>query len=39
MVDAVRLGIGAAADNLGKLLPCRVELSHVTAWAETVGWD
>ena len=36
IVDAVRFGIGAAGDNLGKLLPGRLELSKATAWAERV---
>jgi len=36
ILDAVRFGIGAAADNLGKLLPCRLEISNVTALAEQV---
>jgi 1-phosphofructokinase family hexose kinase len=36
IVDAVRFGIGAACDNLGKLLPGRLELSKATAWAERV---
>jgi 1-phosphofructokinase family hexose kinase len=38
IVDAVRFGIAAAADNLGKLLPGRLEPSRVTAWAEQVGY-
>jgi tagatose 6-phosphate kinase len=36
IVDAVRFGIGAAADNLGKLLPCRLELDAVKQLAEKV---
>jgi 1-phosphofructokinase family hexose kinase len=36
VVDAVRLGIGAAADNLGKLLPCRLELDSVHELAKKV---
>jgi tagatose 6-phosphate kinase len=36
MVDAVRFGIGAAADNLGKLLPCRLERQKMFDWAEKV---
>jgi 1-phosphofructokinase family hexose kinase len=37
IVDAVRFGIGAAGDNLGKLLPGRVERDNAAAWAEKVG--
>ena len=37
IVDAVRFGIGAACDNFGKLLPCRLELGAVAAWAEQVA--
>ena len=33
LVDAVRLGIGAAGDNLGKLLPCRLERENVAKLA------
>ncbi len=33
IVDAVRFGIGAAADNLGKLLPCRLDLDRANALA------
>ncbi len=36
IVDAVRFGIGAAADNLGKLLPCRLESHGVVKMAEKV---
>ena len=36
IVEAVRLGIGAAGDNLGKLLPCRLEMTNVAALAERV---
>jgi 1-phosphofructokinase family hexose kinase len=36
ILDAVRFGIGAAGDNLGKLLPARLELTRVTALAENV---
>jgi 1-phosphofructokinase family hexose kinase len=36
IVDAVRLGIGAAGDNLGKLLPCRLELNNAKRLAEMV---
>ncbi len=36
IVEAVRFGIGAACDNLGKLLPGRVERECVAAWAEKV---
>jgi 1-phosphofructokinase family hexose kinase len=36
IIDAVRFGIGAAADNIGKLLPCRLELRSVTKFAEKV---
>jgi tagatose 6-phosphate kinase len=39
MVEAVRLGIGAAAENLRKLLPCRIELAKVEAWAREVRVD
>jgi 1-phosphofructokinase family hexose kinase len=35
-VDAVRLGLGAAAENLGQLLPCRLDAAKVTAWADRV---
>ena len=34
--DAVRFGIGAACDNLGKLLPGRLDFDSVTAWAKRV---
>ena len=36
IVDAVRLGIGAAGNNLGKLLPCRLELPNVADLAGKV---
>ena len=36
LVDAVRFGIGAAADNLGTLLPCRLDWNKSAAWAEQV---
>jgi 1-phosphofructokinase family hexose kinase len=36
IVDAVRLGIGSAADNLGKLLPCRLESDSVLELADKV---
>ncbi len=36
IVDAVRLGIGAAGDNLGKLLPSRLELEEVAELASKV---
>jgi fructose-1-phosphate kinase PfkB-like protein len=36
ILDAVRFGIGAAGDNLGKLLPARLELGKVTALEELV---
>ena len=36
IVDTVRLGIGAAADNLGQLLPCRLEWQTVTDLANKV---
>ncbi len=36
IVDAVRFGIGAACDNLGRLLPCRLELQSATNWADRV---
>ena len=36
IIDAVRLGIGAAADNLSKVLPCRLEMDQATALAERV---
>ena len=36
IVDAVRFGIGAAGDNLGKLLPCRLALRSVCELAERV---
>jgi 1-phosphofructokinase family hexose kinase len=37
IVDAVRLGIGAAGDNLGKMLPCRLELKRVEELADRVA--
>jgi tagatose 6-phosphate kinase len=36
MVDAVRFGIAAAAENLRKLLPCRIELAKVERRARDV---
>ena len=36
IVDAVRFGIGAAGDNLGKLLPCRLERENVANLAGKV---
>ena len=36
VVDAVRLGIGAAADNIGQLLPGRLQLDRVMDRAEKV---
>jgi tagatose 6-phosphate kinase len=39
IVDAVRFGIGAAADNLGNLLPARLEPTKVTNWAAAVEVD
>ncbi len=36
IVDAVRLGMGAAADNLGQLLPCPLEWQNVTDLANKV---
>jgi 1-phosphofructokinase family hexose kinase len=36
IVDAVRFGIGAAADNLAKLLPCRLELQRAQELAKQV---
>ncbi len=36
MIDAARLGIGAAVDNLGELLPARLDRSRVEACAERV---
>ncbi len=36
ILDAVRFGIGAAADNLCKLLPCRLDLTNATALAGQV---
>jgi tagatose 6-phosphate kinase len=36
VIDAVRLGIGAAGDNLGHILPCRLELERVVKLAEAV---
>jgi 1-phosphofructokinase family hexose kinase len=36
IVDAVRLGMGAAADNLGRLLPCRLEWANVANLAGRV---
>jgi tagatose 6-phosphate kinase len=36
IVDAVRFGIGAAGDNLGKLLPCRLERKKAEALASKV---
>ena len=35
-VEAVRFGIGAACDNLGKLLPCRLEWENVADLADQV---
>ena len=37
IVAAVRFGIGAAGDNLGKLLPCRLEAENVVKLASKVG--
>jgi tagatose 6-phosphate kinase len=37
IVDAVRFGLGAAADNLGQLLPGRLELQSTVKWASLVG--
>ncbi|MGA2257079.1 MAG: PfkB family carbohydrate kinase [Thermoguttaceae bacterium] len=39
IVDAVRFGIGAAGDNLGKLLPCRLEREKVANLANQVSVD
>ncbi len=37
IVDAVRFGIGAACDNLGKLLPGRLEPGNVARFSAKVG--
>ena len=39
IVDAVRFGIGAAADNLGKLLPCRLAMDAVLELASKLVVD
>jgi len=44
LVDAVCFGIGAAGDNLGKLLPCRLERERAASLAsgvsvEPCGWS
>jgi len=39
IIDAVRLGIGAACDNLGKLLPCRLKWEKVVDLASKVVVD
>lgn len=39
VVEATRLGIAAAADNAGQLLPARVDLSRVTAMMSNVQID
>jgi fructose-1-phosphate kinase PfkB-like protein len=31
MIDAIQFGIAAAADNVGQLLPARVDLSRISA--------
>jgi fructose-1-phosphate kinase PfkB-like protein len=36
MVEAVRYGVAAAADNLGQLLACRVDPTRVANWCERV---
>jgi 1-phosphofructokinase family hexose kinase len=36
ILDAVRFGIGAAGDNLGKLLPCRLDAGRAAALAARV---
>jgi tagatose 6-phosphate kinase len=36
MLDAVRFGIAAAADNAGQLLPARVELSRLASLASRI---
>ena len=36
LVDAVRLGIAAAADNVSQLLPARLDLDRVEAWLKRV---
>jgi 1-phosphofructokinase family hexose kinase len=36
VVDALRLGMAAAADNLGTLLPARIEKSHVERILDTI---
>jgi 1-phosphofructokinase family hexose kinase len=36
LVDAVRLGIAAAADNVTQLLPARLSRTRVEAWMENV---
>ena len=39
MVDAVRFGMGAPADNLRQLLPCRLERERVLNLASQVEVD
>lgn len=39
LISAVRLGIGAATDNLTQLLPARLRPGHVGRLAETVEVD
>lgn len=39
MPDAVRLGMGAAADNLGDLLPARIDSRRSQDWAERVQFE
>ncbi len=36
IIDAVRFGMGAAGDNLGKLLPCRLDARHAATLADQV---
>jgi fructose-1-phosphate kinase PfkB-like protein len=36
VVDAIRFGIGAAADNVGQLLPARLDPQRVASFAERV---
>jgi len=37
-VDAVKLGMAAAADNLGMLLPARIQTANVARWAESIDF-
>ena len=39
MVDAVRFGIGAACDNLGQLLPCRLEAERIEQLTSRIDYQ